>query len=148
MLAVELGALLHDIDDWKYSGSATAGVDRARTFLETKQVDGKFVDKVVGIIGDVGYKEELVHKKNRVLNLETKCVQDADRLDAIGAIGIARCFTFGGYKKRPLYDAAFPPNLHLTKEEYMHRRKAENTTMNHFYEVYSSYFISSTFSLE
>eukprot|EP00947_MAST-08B_sp_MAST-8B-sp1_P003083 g3083.t1 len=104
---VELAALLHDIDDWKYSGSETAGVEAARAFLEKEGVAAGKIDRVCFVIQRVSFHDEIGRSdEERQAMRQDKalaCVQDADRLDAIGAIGIARTFTFGGKKMRPLY---------------------------------------------
>jgi uncharacterized protein len=111
---VQLGALLHDIADWKYSGSETAGPTKARDWLATQEYPQEKIDKVISIIEGVGFKNELgltpEESASRALDLpELAVVQDADRLDALGAIGIARAFTYGGVKNRPLQ--------HPTKEQ-------------------------------
>lgn len=131
---VELAALLHDIDDWKYSGSETAGLDAARDFLQQQSVETCKIEFVLKIIKGVGFKDELnaMNTTRTEIFPELACVQDADRLDAIGAIGIARCFTYGGHKNRPLYDPESAPNCNLTKEEYMNAKNSPS--VNHFYE--------------
>mmetsp|Transcript_13143 Transcript_13143/g.34379 ORF Transcript_13143/g.34379 Transcript_13143/m.34379 type:complete len:219 (-) Transcript_13143:1650-2306(-) len=127
---VELAALLHDIDDWKYSGSETAGIEKARAFLLSHGHDAAKTEKVCEIIEKVSFRKELAGSDS-VVSPELAVVQDADRLDAIGAIGIARTFSYGGLKKRPFYDPANPPEKDLTKEKYMNSNGA---TINHFYE--------------
>ena len=113
----ELAALLHDIADWKYSGSETAGVERAREWLTEQGYCAAKKQRVLYIIENVSFHTELGTKKpgpeeaskpeaSKLPTLELQIVQDADRLDAIGAIGVARAFTYGGHKKRPLYDLA------------------------------------------
>ncbi|TYZ63317.1 hypothetical protein PybrP1_005949 [[Pythium] brassicae (nom. inval.)] len=129
---VDLAALLHDIDDWKYQTAAGAPTKRALQFLEAERAPPATTARVMAIIDTMGFKEELAGGQ-RELTTEFGCVQDADRLDAIGAVGIARCFTFGGHKKRALYDPAFPPSEDVTKEQYMAASRAA-PTMNHFYE--------------
>lgn len=130
MLVVELGALLHDIADSKFNGGdETIGPAKAKAFLESQLVDATTVEHVVQIIANISFKggkEKVVFK-----SLELDIVQDADRLDAIGAIGIARAFNYGGYKNRPMYDPNNPPNLDKTKEQYKHNN---DPTINHFYE--------------
>ncbi|MEN9337354.1 MAG: hypothetical protein RLZZ500_2341 [Bacteroidota bacterium] len=127
---VQLAALLHDIADSKFhGGDENIGPKTARTFLESQKVEEATIDHVVKIIENISFKGG---KTERTFSsLELDIVQDADRLDAIGAIGIARTFNYGGFKNRPLYDPAISPNMHMTKEEY----KANNApTINHFYE--------------
>ncbi|GFR45468.1 hypothetical protein Agub_g6867 [Astrephomene gubernaculifera] len=134
---VDLAALLHDVRDWKYSGSDGATAEAVQGFLTAHDVDSDTIDRVLDIISRVGFKEELgaggAGGGAPGLSLEAAIVQDADRLDAIGAIGIARCFTFGGAKHRVLYDPAVPPRDGLSKEQYM-SGGAQSTTINHFYE--------------
>ncbi|WP_264511782.1 HD domain-containing protein [Flavobacterium sp. N1719] len=127
---VQLAALLHDIADSKFhGGDESIGPKTARTFLESQHTDAATIDHVVKIIENISFKGG---KTERTFSsLELDIVQDADRLDAIGAIGIARTFNYGGYKNRPMYDPAIAPNINMTKEEY----KASNApTINHFYE--------------
>lgn len=127
---VQLAALLHDIADSKFhGGDESIGPKTARTFLESQHTDAATIDHVVKIIENISFKGG---KTERTFSsLELDIVQDADRLDAIGAIGIARTFNYGGFKNRPMYDPAIAPNMHMTKEEY----KASNApTINHFYE--------------
>lgn len=138
---VQLGALLHDVADWKYSGSETAGPEKARAWLESQNFDKSRTDKVVEIIEGIGFKSELglsreEAAKRAANNPALAVVQDADRLDAIGAIGIARAFTFGGSKNRPLHDPScqIPADLTLmSKEEYV-KRPSNGATIQHFYE--------------
>ena len=108
MEVVELGALLHDIKDWKFSnGDMKAGEKAARDWLESIDTDPEIVDKVCYIVGNVSFKGSGV--KDKMKTLEGRIVQDADRIDAIGAIGIARCFAYGGYKGRQIYDPEIKP---------------------------------------
>jgi len=127
---VQLAALLHDIADSKFhDGDESIGPKTARTFLESQHSDEATIDHVVKIIENISFKGG---KTDRTFSsLELDIVQDADRLDAIGAIGIARTFNYGGFKNRPLYDPAIAPNLHMTKEEY---KASQAPTLNHFYE--------------
>ncbi|ETV84383.1 hypothetical protein, variant 1 [Aphanomyces astaci] len=129
MDCVVLAALLHDIDDWKYTGSDST--DRARAFLHTQPLDVDKIEFVLKIINGIGFKEELGAKKISMFP-ELACVQDADRLDAIGAIGIARCLTYGGHKKRVLYEPSVPPLMAMDKAAYMANK--HGPTLNHFYE--------------
>ncbi|RAJ14292.1 HD domain-containing protein [Arenibacter echinorum] len=131
VLVVSLGALLHDIADAKFNGGdETVGPKMAMEFLTSLEVDEKIVDHVVKIIENISYKSSLDSKK-LFTSKELQVVQDADRLDAIGAIGIARAFNYGGYKNRELYNPEIAPNLQMTKEEY---KKSKAPTINHFYE--------------
>lgn len=127
---VQLAALLHDIADSKFhGGDESIGPKTARTFLESQHTNEATIDHVVKIIENISFKGG---KTDRTFSsLELDIVQDADRLDAIGAIGIARTFNYGGFKNRPLYDPAIAPNLHMTKEEY---KTSQAPTLNHFYE--------------
>lgn len=127
---VKLGALLHDIADSKFhDGDETVGPKVARAFLESQNASEETIVHVVNIIENISFKGGNFEKKFNSKELEI--VQDADRLDAIGAIGIARTFNYGGFKNRPLYNPNVAPNLHMTKEEY----KINNApTINHFYE--------------
>ena len=128
MLVVELSALLHDIADTKFYDDEELGPKKARAFLQSIGVDDERLEHIVQIIKNISWKTK--HERN-FNSKELQIVQDADRLDAIGAIGIARAFNYGGYKNRPLYDPEVKPNLNKTYEEY---KKAEGTTLNHFYE--------------
>ncbi|MBI9040351.1 HD domain-containing protein [Lutibacter sp.] len=127
---VELGALLHDIADSKfYNGDETIGPKMARSFLENEKVDNAVIAHVENIISNISYKGGNFHQTFQSPELDV--VQDADRLDAIGAVGIARCFNYGGFKNRPLYNPEISPKLNQTKEEY---KNSEAPTINHFYE--------------
>jgi uncharacterized protein len=127
---VQLGALLHDIADSKFhNGDETIGPKTARTFLEAQNLSSEIIDHVIAIIENISFKGGRVERK--FSSIELDIVQDADRLDAIGAIGIARTFNYGGFKNRALYHPEIAPNLFMTKEEY---KKSEAPTINHFYE--------------
>ena len=127
---VKLGALLHDIADSKFhEGDESVGPKIARDFLESENVDEEIITHVVHIIKNISYKGGNFEKKFSSLELDV--VQDADRLDAIGAIGIARAFNYGGFKNRALYDPKIAPNSRMSKEEY---KKNDAPTLNHFYE--------------
>lgn len=129
-LVVALGALLHDIADSKFhNGDELIGPRIAREFLEEQKVDTEVVEHVVKIIENISFKGGNVTRDFHSVELDI--VQDADRLDALGAIGIARTFNYGGYKGRALYDPAIPPNLNMSKEEY---KASTAPTINHFYE--------------
>jgi len=130
IFVVELGALLHDIADSKfYEGDETIGPKIAREFLKSQHVDDSIIVHVENIISNISYKGGNFNQKFNSPELEV--IQDADRLDAIGAVGIARCFNYGGYKNRPLYNPEIAPKLNQTKEEY---KNSEAPTINHFYE--------------
>ncbi len=130
LYVVQLSALLHDIADWKYhDGDDTVGPKKAREILEKYKVADNVIDQVVEIIAGLSFKGAGVETKMKTV--EGMIVQDADRLDAIGAIGIARTFAYGGYKNNLMYDPEIKPVIHNTKEEYF---KSVGTTINHFYE--------------
>lgn len=127
---VALGALLHDIADSKFhNGDETVGPKVARKHLEVFQVEEPIITHVVAIIENISFKGGHVTQKFKSLELDV--VQDADRLDAIGAIGIARTFNYGGFKNRKIYDPDIAPNLHMDKETY---KASTAPTINHFYE--------------
>lgn len=129
-LIVALGALLHDIADSKFhQGDETVGPKIAQSFLKAEGVANTVTDQVVKIIENVSFKGG--NKTQAYDSIELRIIQDADRLDAIGAIGIARTFNYGGFKNRKLYDPAIPPKLDMTPEEY---KKSTAPTINHFYE--------------
>jgi uncharacterized protein len=161
---VELAALLHDVKDWKYSGSETAGVEAARAFLAEHKYPADRTNVVAHIIEMVGFKSELARREVAAagsaagsaapedaaelspaataaalgvdLPLLFGLVQDADRLDAIGAVGIARCFTFGGHKKRPMYDPEIPiesDNVSVSAAHYKTAEHRREPSINHFY---------------
>jgi len=127
---VVLGALLHDIADSKFhNGDETIGPKKALDFMASININVEVKDHVVKIIENISFKGGNFNKTFHSKELEI--VQDADRLDAIGAIGIARAFNYGGYKNNGLYDPEIQPKLKMTKEEYKHHK---GTTINHFYE--------------
>ncbi len=129
-LVIELGALLHDIADSKFhNGDEKIGPKKARAFLSGQECPTHIIDHVISIIENISFKGGKVQRT--FSSKELDIVQDADRLDAIGAIGIARTFNFGGYKNHKIYDPEIPPNLKMTKEEY---KKSQAPTINHFYE--------------
>lgn len=130
MFVVELGALLHDIADPKFhNGDEEVGPKVARTFLQEQGVDEAVIVHVENIIRHISFKSSFGGQK--WTSPELAVTQDADRLDAIGAIGIARTFNYGGFKGRALYDPEIPPNLNMTKEQY---KATEAPTLNHFPE--------------
>ena len=127
---VALGALLHDIADSKFhDGDETIGPRIASDWLASQNTDQVILDHVIQIIKNISFKGG---NQNQPFNSsELDVVQDADRLDAIGAIGIARTFNYGGYKDMKIYDPDIPPKLDMTKEEY---KNSKAPTINHFYE--------------
>jgi uncharacterized protein len=130
MFVVELAALLHDIADWKFhDGDETAGAREARKWLESLGVEERTISCVCEIIKELSFKGAGV--KTVMKTLEGKVVQDADRLDAIGAIGIARAFAYGGFKQREIHNPSKQPVRHSSFEEY---KNSAGTTINHFYE--------------
>lgn len=132
ILVVSLGALLHDIADSKFhGGDETLGPKMARDFLTTLDITPYTITHVINIIKHISYKNNLDGHDAPFSSRELDVVQDADRLDAIGAIGIARAFNYGGFKNRKLYDPEIAPNLNMKKADY---KKATGPTINHFYE--------------
>ena len=130
LLVVELGALLHDIADSKFNGGdEEIGPQKAQAFLQSVSVDAHIIEQVDFIIRHISFKGGREQLSNRSVELDI--VQDADRLDAIGAIGIARAFNYGGFKNRELYNPDIKPNLNMSKEEY---KNSQAPTLNHFYE--------------
>lgn len=133
ILVVSLGALLHDIADAKFhDGDEILGPKLAREFLTSIHVDERIIDHVVKIIENISFKNSLAKIAGRKFNSkELQIVKDADRLDAMGAIGIARAFNYGGFRNREIYNPEIAPNLKLTKAQY---KKSNAPTINHFYE--------------
>jgi len=130
LLIVELAALLHDIADHKFhGGDEQAGPNTAKTWLESLRVPPGVVAHICQIISRLSFKGAAVEQEP--LSLEGQVVQDADRLDALGAIGIARAFAYGGFKGQALYDPDVPPELHTSFAAY---KKSGGTSLNHFYE--------------
>ena len=127
---VEIAALLHDIADSKFNnGDEKIGPKKALDFLIDQDADYRLIDHVISIIENVSFKGG---NEARTFNsTELDVVQDADRLDAIGAIGIARTFNYGGFKNRAIYDPEIKPDLSMTKEQY---KASTAPTINHFYE--------------
>ena len=123
---VEMAALLHDVDDWKFKKTEKS---LAAEWLKLNQVAKEEFEKILEIIDGVTFKGICV--KNKLKNLEAKIVQDADRIDALGAIGVARAFAYGGAKGRVIHNPKIRPVLHKTFSQY---KKAQGTTINHFYE--------------
>ncbi|RLD61815.1 MAG: phosphohydrolase [Bacteroidetes bacterium] len=130
LFVVELGALLHDIADSKFnSGDEKIGPRKAREFLSSIDVKEEIIVHIENIIANISFKGG--KQAQQFKSPELDVIQDADRLDAIGAIGIARTFNYGGYKNRQLYNPDIKPNLNMTKEEY---KNSNAPTLNHFYE--------------
>jgi uncharacterized protein len=126
----ELAALLHDIADWKFhQGDEHLGPRRAAEWLESLGVDRTTIDLVAEIVAHVSFKGAGV--STPMHTLEGACVQDADRLDALGAIGIARTFAYGGHAGQAMHNPELAPATHATFDDY---KKAGGTTINHFYE--------------
>jgi len=130
MFVTELGALLHDIADYKfYNGDETVGAQKAEKFLKEIGVDENVIKEVSYIISNISFKGSV--KALEDLSDELKIVMDADRLDALGAIGIARTFNYGGYKNREIYNPKIKIQKYKNKEEY---KNNQSTSINHFYE--------------
>jgi len=130
VFTVQLGALLHDIADSKFhNGDETVGPKIAREFLQKQNVDSSVIEHVINIIENISFKGG--NEIQKFQSLELDVVQDADRLDAIGAIGIARCFNYGGFKNREIYNPDIQPNLNMNKAEY---KTSNAPSINHFYE--------------
>ena len=126
---VQLAALLHDLDDWKFNPEGDETPIRAKAWLEQSGVDAGISHQVCEIITHLSFKGADV--KNKINTIEGMIVQDADRLDAIGAIGVGRAFAYGGFKGRMMYDPDSPPQLHQSFEQY---KNSQSATINHFYE--------------
>ena len=130
LFVVELGALLHDIADSKFhNGDETIGPKKASSFLKSLGLDDDNIIHIENIIQNISFKGG--HFKQKFKSIELDIIQDADRLDAIGAIGIARTFNYGGFKNREIYNPNILPNLKMSKEEY---KNCTAPTINHFYE--------------
>jgi len=130
MFIVELGALLHDIADSKFhDGDEEIGSRKAREFLSSLNVDKEVIVHIENIIANISFRGGKHIQKFKSPELDV--VQDADRLDAMGAIGIARTFNYGGYRGREIYNPEIKPNLNMAKEEY---KNSNAPTLNHFYE--------------
>ncbi|HCV43563.1 MAG TPA: phosphohydrolase [Bacteroidetes bacterium] len=130
LFVVELAALLHDIADWKFQGGdEKAGSRAAREWLMSVNVDETTISHVCEMVDDLSFKGAGVQTSMKTK--EGMVVQDADRLDALGAVGIARAFAYGGYKGQEIHNPEISPTLHQSFEEYKNSR---STTINHFYE--------------
>lgn len=123
---VSLAALLHDVDDRKLSPETCVNKDKARAFLRENGASEASIETICKIIAEVSFSEGIVPD-----TLESQCVQDADRLDALGAVGIARTFAYGGSHHREMYNPDIPPKINMSKEEYAN---SKSTSINHFYE--------------
>ena len=129
-LIVSLSALLHDIADSKFhDGDETIGPKKATEFLMSQNIDSIVIEHVVQIIKNISFKGGNIDRT--FSSKELDIVQDADRLDAMGAIGIARCFNYGGFKNREIFNPKIQPKLNMTKEEY---KNSNAPSINHFYE--------------
>lgn len=130
IFVVQLGALLHDIADSKFNnGDENVGPQKADDFLKSLHIDEEVITHIKHIIINISFKGG--KEKQKFNSIELQIIQDADRLDALGAIGIARAFNYGGFKGRELYNPDIKPNMSMTKEEY---KAAKAPTINHFYE--------------
>ncbi len=130
LFTVQMAALLHDLDDWKFREEGEPdGPREAREWLETSGVDPPRIERICAIIEGMSFKG--AHVPTPMDTLEGKVVQDADRLDAMGAVGIARAFAYGGRAGRPMHDPAAMPRMHESFEEY---KAARGTSINHFHE--------------
>ena len=130
MFIIELSAILHDIADWKFhDGDENIGPKMAADWLKKQGVEEIIISRIKTIIKEISFKGSEV--ESTITSIEAKIVQDADRLDAIGAIGIARAFAYGGFKMRELYNPEISPELHSSFESY---QKNSSPTINHFYE--------------
>ncbi len=127
---VELASLLHDVADAKFNdGDEDEAPHKAREFLSDLTVEERITVQIENIIRNISFKSQKNPQKKTTI--EFRIVQDADRLDAMGAVGIARAFNYGGYKNRPICDPDIKPNLNMSKKEY---KKSTAPTINHFYE--------------
>lgn len=132
LFVVEIAALLHDIADSKFhNGNEEIGPERSENFLKDLGLSSDMVDHVVNIVRHVSFKNELDTSRGAFDSIELRVLKDADRLDAMGAIGVARAFHYGGYKNRALYDPSIKPAVTQSKEQY---KKSNAPTINHFYE--------------
>ena len=127
---VEMGALLHDIADSKFhDGDESRAPEKAKKFLVSQHLSPGEIEHILKIIENISYRKSL--DGSSFISLELQVIQDADRLDAIGAIGIARAFNYGGFKKRIFYDPRIPPEQHADSKSY---KNSSAPTINHFYE--------------
>ena len=132
LFIIELGALLHDIADAKFhDGDETVGPEKARNFLESIHINEPIIQHIESIITNISFKNSLDSRSKKFTSKEMEVIQDADRLDAIGAIGIARAFNYGGFKNREIYNPEIKPVINQSKDVY---KKSTSPTINHFYE--------------
>lgn len=130
LFIIEVSSLLHDVADWKFHGGSTKkGLTKVKSLLEKLGVEQKRINQVCHIIENISFKGAGV--KNKIKTKEGMIVQDADRLDVLGAIGIARAFAYGGFRKREIYNPSIKVKFHKSFNEY---KKAKSTSINHFYE--------------
>lgn len=129
MFIVEMSALLHDLSDFKFNDERE-GQGKIKSYLGELGLENETIAVIMEVVEDISFKGAGVHSKNR--SKEAEVVQDADRLDAIGAMGVARAFAYGGKVGRPLYDPNIKPTVHKSFEDY--RKHGNSSTINHFYE--------------
>lgn len=129
LFVVQLAALLHEVGDWKFSGEEAPGLDEAGKYLRDNDVEEEVVSQVLDIVENISFRGAAV--KSEMKTEEGKVVQDADRLDALGAVGIARCFAYGGSRGRNIYEPEEEPEEHRTFEEY---KNSKSCSINHFHE--------------
>lgn len=129
LFIVEMAALLHDISDFKFNSNIEVGKNKVISHLKSLGIEGELIDKIWSAVETVSFRGANV--LNKPTTLEGMVVQDADRLDALGAIGIARTFAYGAHKGRAIYDPEIKPTLHKTADEYLQR---DSSSINHFYE--------------
>jgi len=127
LFIVKMVALLHDVDDWKFKEQIKQ--NKSEEFLKSLQIDQVIIDQILSAIEKISFKGSGV--SDEIESLEGKIVQDADRLDALGAIGIARCFSYGGFRNREIFNPEKPFKMHNSFEEY---KSNNGTSINHFYE--------------
>ena len=129
MFVTEMSALLHDLDDWKINDYNSVSLDKAKKWLDNLAVESGISSRILEVIEQVSFKG--AGTQTPVKSVEAAIVQDADRLDAIGAIGIARTFSYGGHKNRLIYDPDIVPVMHT---DFQHYKKSTAPTINHFFE--------------
>jgi uncharacterized protein len=132
LFVVELAALLHDIADWKFHKDPNEGVKLTKSWLSELKLNQNIIDEVVYVVQHISFKGGT--NKHKMKTIEGMVVQDADRLDALGAIGIARAFAYGEYKKRPIYDPKILPQNFNKPGDFAKYKNYNGTTINHFYE--------------